>query len=64
MIKIRRILGLTIVQGSQLELNRIWALSGTELKPGDKLVNLPAKHHIQRNPRPPLLKIMEDGKDG
>lgn len=72
MIKISRILGLTIVHGSRVELDRVADLNGTELNAGDKLIPLregdkftllPAKHHIHRNPRPKLLQIMEDGQD-
>ena len=61
MIKIRRMFGMIFVTGTPYELRRLEALSGTELREGDKLVTLPAKHHIHRNPRPPLLKRMEDG---
>lgn len=60
MIKIRRILGLTIITGTAHELRAATAMSGSELSEGDKLTVLPYKHHIHRNPRPPLLKIMED----
>ena len=62
MIKIRRLFGFTVITGTCQELNAMHALNGTELKPGDKLVMLPAKHHIHRNPRPALLKRMEDGE--
>ena len=61
MIKIRQIFGLTIVTGTCQEINCLWALNGTDLKAGDRLTLLPAKHHIHRNPRPALLKRMEDG---
>lgn len=64
MIKIRRIFGFTVITGTCHEINAVWALNGTELKPGDKLTLLPAKHHIHRNPRPALLKRMEDGDSG
>jgi hypothetical protein len=65
MIKIRRILGMTIVQGSPLEMNRIHALNGTELKPGDKIVKLPYKHHVHRNPRyPEIIKYLEEKEGG
>lgn len=63
MIKIRSLLGFTVVTGTHQELRAVVALNGTELKPGDKLTLLPAKHHIHRNPRPALLKRMEDGDE-
>lgn len=62
MIKIRRILGFTVITGTCQELNAVWALNGTTLSAGDKLTLLPAKHHVHRNPRPKMLKIMEDGE--
>jgi hypothetical protein len=62
MIKVRRMFGLTIATGTPHELRRLEALSGTELSDGDKLCKLPAKHHVHRNPRPPMLKMMEEGE--
>lgn len=63
MIKIRRGFGFAIALGSHDEIDKLVALHGTQLKPGDKFTLLPAKHHIHRNPRPAMLKIMEDGPD-
>ena len=55
MIKINRIFGLTIITGTDHELTSVRALSGTELKDGDKLVKLPYKHHVHRNPGYPAI---------
>ena len=64
MIKIRRGFGFAIALGTHEEITRLIALSGTELKPGDKLTVLPAKHHVHRNPRrKPLLRYLEDKGD-
>lgn len=64
MIKIRRGFGFAIATGSHEEITRLTALSGTELNPGDKLVKLPVKHHIHRNPRPPIIRHIEDKEAG
>jgi hypothetical protein len=61
MIRIKRTTNYIIVQGDAHELDRVAALNGTVLLSGDKLTLLPAKHHVHRNPRPALLKRMEDG---
>ena len=60
MIKIRRGFGFAIALGNHEEMKRLTALHGTELKPGDKLIVLPAHHHVQRNPRKPIIKYLED----
>ena len=60
-IKVRRILGVTVVTGTPHEIDRVSALSGVELKPGDKVTLLPELHHVHRNPRrKALLKYLED----
>jgi hypothetical protein len=65
MIKVRRLLGMVIVTGSNHELERMTALTGTALRPGDKICKLPWKHHVHRNPKyPMLIKFMEDKEDG
>lgn len=51
MINIRRIFGLMVVTGTPYEVTRVSMLSFVTLLPGDKVVKLPLKHHIQRNPR-------------
>lgn len=61
MIKVRHILGVTVVTGTPYEIERISALSGVELSPGDKVTLLPPRHHVHRNPRrKALLKYLED----
>lgn len=61
MIQIRRIFGRVFVSGTALELSHLQGLSGVELSDGDKLVKLPAHHHVHRNPRrKALLKYIED----
>ena len=63
MIKIRRWFGFTVITGTCQEMNCVRALHGTKLSAGDKLTLLPVKHHVHRNPRPALLKRMEDGDE-
>ncbi len=59
-IKIRRIFGLVVVTGTPHEIERVSALSGIELSPGDKVTLLPARHHVHRNPRRhPIMKWIE-----
>jgi len=61
MIKIRHILGLTVVTGTPYEIERVSTLSGVELSPGDKVTLLPSQHHVHRNPRrKALLKYLEE----
>lgn len=64
MIKIRRILGLTVVTGTPYEIERVSALSGVELSPGDKVTLLPYRYHIHRNPGYPGIIKHLDGQDG
>ena len=60
-IKVRRILGVTVVTGTPHEIDRVFALSGVELSAGDKVTLLPPRHHIHRNPRKKaLLRYLED----
>lgn len=65
MLKVRRLLGMTFVTGTDHEMRCMEAISGTALRPGDKIVKLPWKHHVHRNPKyPMLIKFMEDKEDG
>jgi len=60
-IKVRRIFGLTVITGTPHEIERVTALSGVELTPGDKVTLLPPLHHVHRNPRrKALLRYLED----
>ena len=60
-IKVRHILGVTVVTGTPYEIERVRALSGVALSPGDKVTLLPPRHHVHRNPRrKALLKYLED----
>ena len=61
MIKVRRIFGHAVVTGTPHEIDRVTALSGVELSPGDKVTLLPPLHHIHRNPRrKALLRYLEE----
>ena len=65
MIKIRRIFGMTVVTGSDYELERLGALSGTKLAAGDAVCKLPAFYHVHRNPiRKALIKHIVDQDEG
>ena len=65
MIKVRRIFGLTVVTGTPHEIDRVSALSGVSLLPGDKVMLLPYRYHIHRNPGyPGILKYLEDQGGG
>lgn len=64
-IKIRGIFGFVVVTGTPYEVDRVSALSGIELSPGDKVTLLPPRHHVHRNPRrKALLKYLEDQGGG
>ena len=64
-IKTRQIFGLTVVTGTPYEIERVRALSGVELSPGDKVTLLPYRYHIHRNPGyPGILKYLEEQDGG
>ena len=64
-IKVRRILGVTVVTGTPHEIDRVFALSGVELSPGDKVTLLPYRYHIHRNPGyPGIIKYLDDQDGG
>lgn len=60
MITIKRTKYYAIVQGTEDEMRRLDGLAGATLRPGDRIAVLPYKHHVHRNPRPALLKRMEE----
>ena len=63
-IKIRGIFGFVVVTGTPHEIDRVSALSGVELSPGDKVTLLPYRYHIHRNPGYPGIIKHLDGQDG
>ena len=65
MIKVHRIFGHAVITGTPHEIDRVTALSGVELSPGDKVTLLPYRYHIHRNPGyPGILKYLNDQDGG